>query len=603
MAIPASAILAAIMAAAFVLMLSNRVRPDVVAVGMALALGLSGVIRLDDVFAGFSRPAVITIIAIFVIAQGVQRTGVTRSIGRAITRLSGGERAGEARMTLVVMLCGAVLSLFMNNIAAAAIALPATVDALKRRRVAPSKVLMPLAFATALGGMATYLTTGNIVVSEALIGNGLPGYGLLDFVMIGGPVALIGMLFLLTIGRKLLPARSAFAELGASTELQDTYALGERVNYARVPPTSPLAGLALARSGIGSEFGLSLMALQRGAQTLLAPAPSEVLQAGDVLVLIGREERAGEFARSTALALMTPPPNANNAWVSDDVPLVEVMLAPRSRAAGQTLAELHFRERYGANVLAVWHGARSVRTDLARIQLQHGDALLVQATRAALALLQSDSDFLVLRAPEHEAQPRRGRAVVAALLLLATLTVSAVGWLPIAHAMMIGALAMVLTGCLSMDEAYRAVDWRAVFLVAGMLPVSIAMIRTGAADALAARLIALLAPFGAYAVGGGLLLLTVALTQFMSGQVTGVVLAPVAISAALALGADPRAMAMMVALGTSLTFITPTAHPVNVFVMGAGGYHAGDYPRIGVPLTIVLMAAVLLMAPLVWPLQ
>jgi di/tricarboxylate transporter len=187
--------------------------------------------------------------------------------------------------------------------------------------------------------------------------------------------------------------------------------------------------------------------------------------------------------------------------------------------------------------------------------------------------------------------------------LLATLLVSALGWLPIAHAMMIGALVMVLTGCLSMDEAYRAVDWRAVFLVAGLLPVSIAMIQTGAADAMAGQLIGLLAPFGAYAVAGGLLLLTVALTQFMSGQVTGVVLAPVAISAAQTLGADPRALAMMVALGTSLTFITPTAHPVNVFVMGAGGYRAGDYPRVGVPLTIVLMAAILLLTPLVWPLR
>lgn len=603
MTIPATAILAAILAVAFVLMLSNRVRPDVVAVGVALALGLSGVIGLDDVFSGFSRSAVITIIAIFVIAQGLQRTGVTRSIGRAITRLSGGERAGETRMMLVVMLCGAALSLFMNNIAAAAIALPATVDALKRRRMAPSKMLMPLAFATALGGMATYLTTGNIVVSEALVGNGLSGYGLLDFVTVGGPVALVGVLFLLTIGRKLLPARAAFAELGASADLQDTYALGDRVNYARVPEASPLAGQTVARSGIGAEFGLSLMALQRGSQTLLAPAPSEVLQTGDVLMLIGREERAALFIRSSALASADAPPNAESAFVSDDTPLVEVMLAPRSRAAGQTLAELRFRERYGANVLAIWHGARSVRTDLARIQLQHGDALLVQASRAALGLLQSDSDFLVLRAPEREAQPKPGRAFIATLVLLATLIVSALGWLPIAHTMMIGALALVLTGCLSMDEAYRAVDWRAVFLVAGLLPVSIAMIKTGAADALAGQLIALLAPFGAYAVAGGLLALTVALTQFMSGQVTGVVLAPVAISAALALGADPRAMAMMVALGTSLTFVTPTAHPVNVFVMGAGGYHAGDYPRVGVPLTIVLMAAILVLTPLVWPLR
>lgn len=591
--------LAIILALAFALMLTNRVRPDLVAIGVALALGLTGVIGSDDVFAGFSSSAVVTIIGIFILAQGLQRTGVTRTFGRFLARAN---RRGEQGMIALVMGSGAFLSLFMNNIAAAAVLLPGTVDAVKRRKLMPSKIMMPMAFATALGGMATLLTTANIVVSAALTASGLQGYGLLDFAPIGVPVTLAGIVFMLTIGRTLLPARNPaeiYPDHANGDALTESYELFQRLNKVYVPPASDLVNRRIAESGIGKEYGMSVMAVLRGNQTFLAPSPNEVIRANDTLLVIGRQERAEQLTKHGATVQSDG--RFEGDITSDDVSLVEVMVAPRSRAVGQTLRQLRFREKFGANVLALWHGGRSVRTDLATLPLQLGDSMLVHGSREAISLLQSDPDFLVLRsARADEAPGRTGRATLALVILVLTLVVAATEVVPIASAMMLGALAMVLAGCLTMEEAYRAVEWRAVFLIAGMLPVSVAMQQTGAADALGQGIVTVFSRYGSVAVGAGLLLLTMALTQVMSGQVTAVVLAPIAISAAQAVGSDPRAMALFVALGSSLSFITPNAHPVNIFVMGAGGYTASDYPRVGIPLTLICLVLIVVLVALVW---
>jgi di/tricarboxylate transporter len=579
----------------FALMLTNRVRADVAALGIALALGLTGLITPQEVFSGFSRSAVITLIGLFILTHALDRTGITQLIGAALARLSGG---GEVRMMLFVMLGGATLSLFMNNIAAAAMLLPATVDAVNRlstqTKIAPSKVMMPLAFATSLGGMATLLTTANIIVGNALRDAGLRGFGLLEFAPIGIPICLVGMAYMLLIGRRLLPNTSLAQQLVSSRSDQDlatSYELSERLNQVRVPAFSEFVGRTLAQSGIGARYGLSVLALVRGDKPILAPKPSEKMCANDLLIIVGREERVREL---NAHGLVVEPYSLERDWTSSEVMLIEVIPAPRSRAVGQTLKQLQFREKFGASVLALWHGGRSVRTDVADLPLAFGDAMLVHASQQALSLLQNDPDFLVLRA--QGAPPINTRkAKLAVLILAATLVVGAIEIIPIAQAMMLGALAMVLTQCLTMDEAYRAIEWRAVFVVAGMLPVSIAMTRTGAADAIGQGLVNTLAGFGPMALAAGLLAVTMLLTQVMGGQVTGVVLAPIAISAAQLTGANPRTLAMIVALGCSLTFLTITAHPVNVFVMGAGGYKPSDYPRVGLGLTAVVFTVILLL--------
>lgn len=264
------------------------------------------------------------------------------------------------------------------------------------------------------------------------------------------------------------------------------------------------------------------------------------------------------------------------------------------------MKDLRFREKYGLSVVAIWRGGRPYRTDVGDMPLQFGDALLVQGSHGGLSVLRTDPDFLVLEQPDLPPRTRKGW-LAAAIMGLALVT-AATGLLPITVAMMLGALGMVVTGCLTIDEAYRAVEWRVIFLIAGMLPAGIALTRSGAAEWLGQLLVTSLAQWGALVLTGGMLLSAILLSQVMSGQVTAVILTPIAVAAARQVGAEPRAFAMAVAMGCGMVFATPSAHPVNVFVMGPGGYRARDFLRVGLPLTLVLSLTVLIVLPIFWPL-
>jgi di/tricarboxylate transporter len=591
----------AILGVAIILMVTELLRADLVALLLTVTLALTGIITVQEAFSGFSRSVVITILAIFILTNGLYRTGVTRRVGLALHRLAGDH---SHRLLLFTMLSGAGLSLFMNNIAAVAVLLPAVMDVSRRTRISPSKLLMPLAFGAILGGMATLLATSNIVISEALRDQGLAPYGLLDFAPVGLPMLAVGTLYMLLVGRRLLPAISPAEQFGHTQrlrqELTDTYALEERLSEVHIPGRSPLVGKSIAASQIGERLGLSILAVCRdGAPTRMAPGPDQVLRRDDTLLVAGRPERVQQLADLGAEVLETP--TWDNNLSTGRVALLEVILAPRSNAAGYTLKELHFREKYGLSVVALWRGGRPYRTDVGDMRLRFGDALLVHGSREGISMLRTDPDFLVLA--DHDVPQRTRKGWLSAIIMTLTLIAVAANLLPIAEAMMMGALGMILTGCLTMDEAYRGVEWRAIFLIAGMLPVGIALTRSGAAELLAQLLVTAPAGWGPLALAGGMFLLATLLTQVMSGQVAAVVLAPIAIAAALHVGAEPRAIAMATALGCSMAFLTPTGHPVNVFVMGPGGYRFRDFLRVGLPLTLLLFLTVLLVLPLFWPLR
>jgi len=595
------ALLFSILLVAVVLMVTELLRADIVALLVAIALTLAGLIQPTETFSGLSGSAVVTIMAIFVLTGGLSHTGVTRAAGRALLRVAG---QSQVRLIAIIMLGGAGFSLFMNNIAAAAVLLPGVMDAARRTRVNPSKLLMPLAFATILGGMATLLTTSNILVSTALRDRELNAFRLTDFAPVGLPIVIAGIAYMVLVGRKLLPERHPREQLGLvrhlRAELTELYALQERLSEVRVLADSPLVDKRIGESEIGEKLGLSIMAICRNTHVMLAPKPDEVLHPDDLLIVAGRMERV------LKLAEMGVRLESELTWhgdlSSDEVGLVEVLVAPRSRAAGKTLAEVHFREKFGLTVVALWREGRSIRTELGQLPLRFGDALLVHGPRDRIPVLRGEADFIVLQQGDDPiTHPRK--AIRSAAIMAIALALAATNSLPIAEAMMAGALAMVLTGCLTMDEAYQSIEWRAIFLIAGMLTVGIAMNRTGAAEYLGQLLVNLLAPWGPLALMAGLFAATTLLTQVMPGQVTAVVLAPIAISAAQNLGMNPYALAMAVALGTSMAFLTPLGHPVNVLVMGTGGYKFGDYFKVGAPLTALLFVLVLALLPVFWPLR
>lgn len=583
--------LIALIAVVLILLLSNRVRSDWVALSVPVVLTFTGLIAPDAAFAGLSSSTIMTLIGLFIISRALEVTGVVAWAAERLERLAGVGAGAETRLIALCMGAGAVLSLIMNNVAAAAVLLPAVVQVGARAGVRPSRLLMPMSFGVLVGGMATYFTTPNIVLSDLLTAQGVPPLTMGDFLRIGGPIAGVSIAVMLAAARRLLPDRaSPAAQMAArnpSQALYEEYELEDRMWELRILPSSRLADTALSESGIGRVLGLTVLAIWRGHEALLNPAPGERLRAGDYLLILGREDRVTQL-HGWGLVLGREP-HRDLYRPGQTVDLTEVVIPPRSGVVGKTLTELRFRGRYGLTSVALWRGGRSYRTDVGRMPLGVGDALLMVGDRAAITRLAADDDYLVVRDPTAAELPAtRPRYAGRALCITAlALGVSIAGAAPTAHLMLAGALALVMARCLTMDEAYRSIEWRVVFLIAGMLPLSIAMAETGLAAALADGLVATLAPLGALALLGGMFALTTAITQGMSAQVSAIVLGPVALSAASAAGIPPTAMAITVAIACSTAFLTPIAHPVNLLVMGPGGYQPGDFARVGLVFTVI----------------
>lgn len=595
---PQIAFVLIVLLGAAVLLITEVLRSDLVALLVLSALGVSGVLTPQEALSGFSRSAVITIIAIFILTEGLDRTGVTHTLAEWLVRLGG---STEARMLVVLMAAGAFLSLFMNNIAAGSVLLPVAAGIARERNISPSRLMMPLAFGVLLGGTATLLTTVNILAGAFLRDNGLPAFGLLDFAPVGVPLVIIGILYMLLIGRKWLPRRGpADWERMMQTsrrQLAEIYGLRERWVQAHVPQDSPLAGKTLAEAGLGSELGVNVLAIMSNGKARLAPPPSELLHPGANLFLQARTEQISPLQARGLLIHSNADPMAE--LRSQDVGMYEVILSPRSQAVDKTLRSIHFREKFGLNVIAIWREGRPRRVGLGEMPLQAGDALLVLGPRSRVQLLQAEPDFMVLSDVVGQ-EPRRAKAPYAVVIMVLALTVSGLGILQIAEAMLAGALLMVLVGALTMDEAYQAIEWRAIFLIAGMLPLGLAMTKTGAAVFLGSLVVGTLGGALPIVVLAALVISAVVLTQIMSGQAAIVILAPIAIATALQMHSNPRTFTLGVAVACSMAFLTPLGHPINVLVMGPGGYKFGDFLRVGILLTVLLVAVLLVLLPILY---
>jgi di/tricarboxylate transporter len=593
-----------ILGIAILLLLSDRVRPDLVALMVMLSLGLTGIITIQETFSGFSRTAVITILAIFILAEGLQRSGVTDQLGGWLLHYSG---SGEIRLVIVVTLAGACLSLFMNNIAAAAVLLPAVMGASRKLQISPARLLIPLAFGTILGGMATLFTTTNIVASSLLRDQGMVGFGVLDFLPMGIPIVLTGIGFMAFFGRRLLPGQypleSRYEVQQMEDNLGEVYQLKERLVRARVPPRSPLAGKQLDQSNLRESYNLNLIALERNGQGGLAPSAKTIIQPGDHLLLSGRPEEINQQLSQSAFILLQDSSEAEPALESPTIEMIETVLAPRSNLIGQTLRQAHFREKYEMNVIAIWRAGRPIRTALSDLPLQFGDALLLLGSRSRINLLRSEPNLILLRESVHRRTTAPQKAWLAIFIMGVSVVLSSIFSAYIGEIMLGGALMMVLVGILTMDEAYRAIDWKTIFIIAGMLPLGIALANTGAAAAFGNWALGLVGPAGPQALLATLVLLTVLFTQIMNGAVVTAILVPIGISIAKQAGLDPRSLTMGIALAASMAFITPFGHPVNLLVMGPAGYRTRDYLQVGLPLTIILVILVIFLLPVFWPLS
>ncbi|MEP7214567.1 MAG: SLC13 family permease [Acidobacteriota bacterium] len=593
-----------ILAAALILFLSERLPADLVALLVVVALGITGVLTPAEAFSGFSRSAVITIIAIFVIAEALQRSGVTEQVGHILLRVGG---KSELSLVVIVMIAGAFLSLFMNNIAAAAVLLPAVSGAAKKAGVNGSRILMPLAFGTILGGMATLLTTSNIVLNSLLLDSEIEGFSLTDFFPVGAILVVTGIAYMAFFGRRFLPGDSPLERTQAPNtadrdDLVAAYGLGKNLFRAKVPDDSFLIGKRLSECTLREDFGVSVVAIVRKGRKILDLSPDSKIRRADTLVLEGDEK---DFRERDVKPYMEFLPAAE--WTEEDlesnaVEVVEAMLAPRSRLIGKTLREAHFREKYGMSVLAIWRGDQEKILDLPDVRLVFGDALLLQGSRSRLSVLSDDPDIILLMSGGEAAITVPNKGVAAILIFFATI-ILAIGFPNLTGTIMLGgALAMLLTGIMTTEQAYASIGWKSVFLVAGMLPMGLALSKTNAAGLMGGAVVDILGQYGPMFLLGGLIVLTVLLTQAINGAVTAAIVGPIAIHVAQQAGINPRSMVMAVALATSMAFITPLSHAVNVLVMSPGGYNFKDFLKVGIPLTVILFVVVMIVLPVFWPL-
>ncbi len=600
-----------VVAIPLILVIGNRLRADLAALLIAVILGLGQFLGLGLVgaahtpqdaikaFSGLSEPVVLTLLSLFIITQSLQKSGATRWIAYRLIDLGA---SSERRLIVLYATSTAVLSLFMNNLAAGALLLPSAMETCRRTGIKPSKLLIPVAYGSLLGGSATYFTTANIIVNNLLASAHPPQAMLhiLDFTPTGGLIVLAGIAFLGLFGPRLLPDRLPPPELMmaryTSSDMEEYYQLSERLWEAVVLPDSEFSNKSLAESGIGEQLGLAVAGVWQGRQAIFSPSPEQILHPGDILLIVGREERVGQL---TDMGMKIGRETTDNHISTRGVSFIEALAAPHSQALGHTLREMEFRTHYGFTVLALSRDGRNYRTNVGDFKLKMGDSLLMIGPRQKLKRLHNSPDFIVLE-PDTSDQPvQRLQAGLTVGVIAVGILASILG-VPVHFSMLTGALLLVIAGMLSMEEAYRAINWQAIFLIAGMYSMSLSMVQTGLAQRIGEAIVAVTTPLGPLGLAAGAYLLTGMLTQVMGGQVTALVTGPIMISAAIHLHTSPQAVAVATAIGCSASFFTPIAHPVNVLMIAPANYEIKDFFHIGWRLTIVCFLMLLVGLVLFW---
>ncbi|MCL4836408.1 MAG: anion permease [Thermoanaerobaculia bacterium] len=582
------ALVLAVLAGAVALFASERFPIDLSALLVLGSLLLFRLVTPEEGISGFANPATVTVAAMFVLTAGLQKTGSVAFLGRLLVRFGRNRLLALA----IVMLTVAALSAFVNNTAAVAIFIPLVMTLSARRRIAASKLLIPLSYASQFGGVCTLIgTSTNLLVSSISAGAGHGAFSMFEFGRLGLVFFAAGATYFLLFGKWLLPERE-------TRQLSEQYGLGNFITELRVGAGSPLLGKTVLESRLGEEHDVTVLRLLHGAQKTWAPL-RQPLQEGDVLLVRGGVKELMGLKGAAGLELNVEFKLRDDTLETEELRLVQALIAPRSPLVGHTLKSIDFRARYKSLVLAIQRRGVTLQEKLNSVRLQLGDTLLIQAPQAEVERLRADEAFIVLEGRDARPQ-RRHKAPLALGILAAVVGLAALDVLPILVAALLGAMALVVTRCLSTDEAYGAIDWQVVFLLAGVLPLGIALQKSGAASLIAAAALDLVGGWGPVAVLAVFYLLTAVLTEFMSNNASAVLLAPIAITTAESMGIDPRPLLMAVTFAASTSFSTPVGYQTNAMVYNPGGYRYTDFLRTGVPLNLVFWLLAVIFIPRFW---
>lgn len=594
----------AILVATMALFVCGHFRHDVVALASLMACVIAGVVPADAAFAGFGHPAVITVACVLILSQGLQTTGAVDWLARTILPRAAGRTASLAAL----MGLGALLSGFMNNVGAMALLMPVAVQVSGRLDMTPGQVLMPLAFATILGGMTTLIgTPPNLIVSGFRAQAGLGQFAMFDFAPVGVAVALCGVIFIIVIGWRLVPKRKAVAD--------GDFATGAYMTEVRVPDDSKAVGLTLrAFESQIADSDAQVIGMVRNEVRITAPHGARRIRAGDILVMEADVEAQAETLSVFGITLEEQKSSAPDADKPDrpdddtaksrrdtDIVLRELAVLPASSIVGRSARDLRLRTRYGLNLLAVARAGHPPRARLRMLKLKSGDLLMMQGPAEMLSDFANDTGCVPLGARDLRIPDKR-MALIAGAIMLASVAVVSFGLLPAAAAFALGVVATMVFRTVPPRSIYSAIDWPVIVLLGALIPVAGALQSTGAADVLAQFLVGTVAQGNAVAALAVVLITTMFLSDVMNNAATAAVLCPIAIGIAASLGVNPDSFLMAVAIGASCAFLTPIGHQNNTLILGPGGFGFGDYWRLGLPLELVVVAVSLPLLLVVWPL-
>jgi di/tricarboxylate transporter len=579
-----------ILFSALILFSFEWVSIDIVALGVLLALILAGLLPPDQAFAGFGSDTVILILGLLIMTAALVRTGVVEMTGRWILQYSGDN---PNRALNVVTVAAASMSALMSNTASTAFFLPIVIGLARRAKVSASKLLMPLAFAAILASSVTLIATStNIVVSGLMTQSGMEPLGMFELAPAGLPIAVVGIIYMLVIGRRLIPERST------PEELTDEFDLRPFLSEVVILPDSPLVGKTLAESGLGRDLDLTVLRMERGRNSILAPQADLQLEARDELLVQGNQENILKVMNTAGLKLKAEVKFSQADLQAQNTSLFEIILLPRSPLIGRNLKRLQFREKYGLQVLAINRLGETIHDKISQVILKMGDVLLIQGDARQISAMEGRL-FRVLGTVETNSTNTR-MAPVAIAIFLGALAAATFNLMSLPVAMLLGALLVFLTGCITPEEAYREVEWKILILIGSMLALGVAMEHTGTAQYLAGLIVSKLGAADPIWMLTAFFALTVLLTQPMSNQAAAVVVVPVAIQTALLLGLNPRTFAIMIAVAASTSFITPL-EPSCLMVYGPGRYKFMDFIKVGSLLTVIIYVIAILLVPMIWP--
>lgn len=578
-----------VLAGAVILFVTERLPVDVVAMIVLASLLILGLVSPTQALSGFSSEATITVAAMFVLSAGLTRTGALRAVGTALARIR-----QTWLFTLTVMASLGVFSAFVNNTAALAVFLPIVLGVAAANRFSPSKVLIPMSYAAQMGGVCTLIgTSTNLLVNSLAKDAGLPGFSLFEFAPLGLITMAAGLVYTTIASQFLLPDRR-------TPQLTENYELGKYIAELRVMPGSPLIGQSVADARLGERHGVFVLELLRGEEKIWSPR-SQKLAAGDILLARGDWNRLTALKGSAKLELEPEFKLRDEQFRDDDQVLAEVMVAPGSRFVRQTLRSLEFSWHYNATVLAIHRRGEVLRDKLRDVELAVGDVLLMITSPDEMRHLRANTHLIVLT--EREEGPASSRRAWIALAIMGSVVAAAtLEWLPIVAASILGGIALVLSRCLKPDDIYESIDWRVIILLAGVLPLGVALQQSGAANFVAARTLDLVGAWGPIATLAVIYMLTSVLTEFMSNNASAVLMTPIAIAAARSIEADPTPFVVAVAFAASTSFATPVSYQTNTMVYNAGGYRFIDFVKMGIPLNLLFWAIAITFIPVFWPL-